>query len=91
MIFDNKLDFSMHLISITKKVNIKLNVLIRVPKYMNLEQRTFLTSSFIKSQFIYCLLIWMFCSKKARHRLNNIHERSLHLINQYYFSILLEF
>ena len=28
----------------------------------------------------------MFCSKKALHRLNNIHERSLRLIHQNYIS-----
>ena len=30
----------------------------------------------------------MFCSKKALHRLNNIHESSLNLIDQYYISNL---
>ena len=55
--FDNKLDISSHLTSITKKANIKLNNLSRVQKYMTPEQKTFLTSSFIKSQFNYCPLI----------------------------------
>ena len=32
--FDNKLDFSTHLTSIAKTVNIKLNALTRVQKYM---------------------------------------------------------
>ena len=68
---DSKLDF-MHLTSITKKANIKLNVLTRVQKYMTPEQKAFLTPSFRKSQFNYCPLIWMFCSKKALHRLNII-------------------
>ena len=75
--FDKKLEFSLHFISITKKTNIKLNNLTKVQKYMTPEQKTFLTSSFIKSPFNYCPLIWMFCLKKAPHRLNNIHERSL--------------
>ena len=70
---DNKLDFSSHLTSITKKANIKLNNLTGVQKYMILEQKNFLTSSFIKSQFNYCHLIWMFCLRKALYRLNNLH------------------
>ena len=53
---------------------------------MNTEQKTFLTASFINSQFNYCLLIWMFCLKKALHKLNNIHERSLRFILQDYVS-----
>ena len=75
---DNKVDLSLHLNSITKKANRKLNNLTRVQKYMTPEQKI-LTSSFIKSQFSYCPLIWMFCLKKALLRLNNIHERSLPL------------
>ena len=46
IIFQIKLDFSSHLTSITKKVNIKLNNLTVVKK----------TSSFINSQFNYCPL-----------------------------------
>ena len=51
---------------------------------MTPEQKTFLTSSFIKSQFNYCPVIWTFCSKKPLHRLNNIHEISLGLIHHDY-------
>ena len=61
IIFDNKLDFFLHLTRITKKANIKLNNLTRVQKYIVLEQKAFLTSSSIKSQFNYCPLIWMLC------------------------------
>ena len=37
-------------------------------------------SSFIKSQFNYCPLIWMFCSRTSMNNLNNIHEKCLHLV-----------
>ena len=47
--YDNKLDFSTYLTSITKKANIKRNTFTRVKKYVNPEQKTFLSSS--KSQF----------------------------------------
>ena len=50
---------------------------------MTPEEKT-LTSSFIKSQFNYYSLIWMFCLKKALHRWNNIRETSLRLIHQGY-------
>ena len=65
--FDNKLYFAMHLTSITKIVNIKLNTFTRVKKYITPEQKTFMSSSFVKSHFNYCPLIWMFCSKVAFH------------------------
>ena len=53
---------------------------------MTPKQKTFLLSSFIKSQFSCCALFWMFCLQKALHRLNNIHERSLRLTHQDYVS-----
>ena len=80
--FDNNLNFSTHLTSITKKANIKLNTLTRVQMYITLGQKT-LSSSFLKSQFNHCPIIWMYFSKEALHRLNNIHERSLPLIHDY--------
>ena len=63
--FDNKLNISTHLTSSTKQANIKLNALNRVQKCMAPEHKTFLTSSFIKSQFNYCFIISMFCSMKV--------------------------
>ena len=80
--FDTKLDFSTHLASITKNVNIKLNVVTILQKHESPEQKAFLTSSFIKSQFNHRPLIWIFCSKKALCRLNNIQKRSLRHIHQ---------
>ena len=80
--FDNKLDFSSHLTSITKRVkNIKLNSLIRVQKCMTPGQKILLTSFFIKSHH-YCFLIWISCLKKAPHGLKSIHEKYLRLIHQ---------
>lgn len=70
--FDRKLDFSTHHTSTTEKANIKLITLTGVHKSLNSDQKTLLASSFIKFQFNYCPLIWMFCSKEALRRLNKI-------------------
>ena len=37
-------------------------------------------NSFIESQFKYCLLIWMFCSRKSNDKINRLHERSLRIV-----------
>ena len=87
--YDNKLDFSIWLdlfTSITKKANVKLNTFIRVQNYITPKPNTFLSSSFTKSRFNYCPLIWIFCSKETLHRLNDIHGRFLRLIYQDYVS-----
>ena len=34
----------------------------------------------IKSQFTYCPLVWMFCSRTSNNLINETHERSLRLI-----------
>ena len=78
--FDNKLFFPSHLTSITKKVNIRLNNLTRVKKYIIPEQKTLISLSSIKSRFNYCPLIWMFCSNSDFHRLIITDVRSLRLI-----------
>ena len=91
---DNKLNFGIHLLNITKNANKKSNALTRVQKYVNTNQKKLSSfplnqkkfSSFIKSQFTYCPLIWMFCTKRSLRRINNIHERCLRLIQQNYRS-----
>ena len=43
-----------------------------------------LASSYVNSQFDYCAIIWMFCSKKSNLRLENIHKRTLRVVfNEY--------
>ena len=41
--------------------------------------RTIITS-FIESQFSYCLLIWMFHSRSLNRQINRLHERGLRLV-----------
>ena len=46
----------------------------------------------VKSQFHYCPLAWMFCSRKSNNLLNKVQERALRLITNDYqssFNILL--
>ena len=43
-----------------------------------------LASSFVNSQFNYCVIIWIFCSRKLKFRLENIHKRALRAVfNEY--------
>ena len=69
---DNRLNFATHTLNITKNANKKFNALTRVQKYMTTDQKKLISSFFIKSQFTYCQLIWMFCTKCSLYRINNI-------------------
>ena len=33
--------------------------------------------TFFESQFSYCPLLWMFCSRKLNHKIDRLHERAL--------------
>ena len=37
-------------------------------------------SAFIESQFSYCPLLWMFCSKAMNDKINSIHKRALQIV-----------
>ena len=42
--------------------------------------------TFIDSQFSYCLLLWMFCSRKMDRKISRLHERSLRIVYNDYKS-----
>ena len=47
---------------------------------MSLEKRRILMKAFIESQFNYCPLIWMLCSRTLNNKINHIHERTLRTV-----------
>ena len=43
-----------------------------------------LTSSVINIQFNYCAIVYMFCTRKLKLRLENIHKRTLRVVYSEY-------
>ena len=84
VIIDNELNFQSHIDSICTKTNQKLNALFRVSNFMTVEKLNLLINSFIRSQFSYCPLIWMFCNRTSMNKINKIQERCLRLISNDY-------
>ena len=80
IVIDKNLKFDEHVLSICKKVGRKVSVLSRISKFLSFTRRKILMKSFVESQFAYCPLVWMFCSKKSNNRINQIHERALRLV-----------
>ena len=56
---------------------LKLCALGRVCKFLNLEHRGSLMKAFTESQFAYCPLVWMLCSRMF---CNNLHRRALRIV-----------
>ena len=79
---DNKLTFGPHVSDICSKVSQKLHALSRVGHLMSFEHRKYIFNAFIRSQFGYCPLVWMFHSRKLNQRINRLHERALRIVYQ---------
>ena len=79
MIIDKNLNFNAHLNKLCKKASGKVSALARVAKLLPFYRRRMLLKSFVESQFSYCPLVWMFCSRRINRKINHIHERALRL------------
>ena len=77
---DNKLTFDSHIKSICRKAGQKLSALSRISPYLETDKKELLFKNMVKSQFSYCPLVWMFCSRNTNNLINKIQERSLRLI-----------
>ena len=78
---------------VQRLINRKLSVLLRMSKFLCLDKRRTVFKSFIESQFKYCPLIWMLCSRSSNKKINRLHERALRLVYDDYsssFETLLE-
>ena len=82
IIIDSNLTFENHINSICKKASQKLNDLVRIAPYMNIQKRRTIMKYFVTSQFSYCPLIWMFHSRRLNNKINSIHERALRITYQ---------
>ena len=90
---DKGLRFREHTGDICKKAASKLTALARLAKIVPFDKKRLMMNSFIQSQFSYCPLVWMFCTRELNNRINSIHRRALRVIYLDYsstFSELLE-
>ena len=81
---DKQLNFEKHLLKLCKKVSGKVSALARLFKIIPFEKKRLLMKTFIESQFSYCPLIWMFCSRTINRKINHLHERGLRLVYEDY-------
>ena len=83
---DKNLDFEEHLSIICKKASQKVSALARMARILSFPKRKLILNTFIESQFSYCPLVWMFCSRKLNRGINYIHERAIRLVYDDYTS-----
>ena len=83
---DKNLNFEKHISNVCKKASQKVSALARITRILPFWKRRTILKAFIESQFSYCPLVWMFCSRK----MNFIHERALRLVYDDYTSSFVE-
>ena len=71
------INFKRHIQNICHKAINKSKALLRIRKFLNLEQPQVLAEAYISSNFRYCPLIWMFCGKISRNLIVKTHCRTL--------------
>ena len=77
---DNELNFENHIKSLCSKASQKLGVLQRFSNLLDARKKNLVFNSIIKSQFSYCPLVWMFCSRRSNSLVNNVNERALRIV-----------
>ena len=83
---ERNLNFDDHVISLRKKAVRKLAVLARSSTFMSFKQKRNLMKTFVESQFQFCLLIWMFHSRKVNSKINHLQERSSRIVYNDYIT-----
>ena len=77
---DNKLTFKSHIKNLCEKTSQKIRVLLRFSNNLNDSQKSLILNSIVKSQFSYCPLVWIFCSRTCNNMINKVNERALRVL-----------
>ena len=77
---DKNLNFKIHVSNLCKRASQKVHAVAKVSSFMNPDKLRLLMNSFIKSQFSYCPLIWMFHDRGINAKINKIQERALRIV-----------
>ena len=83
---DKNLNFNAHIANLCKTANQKVSALARIAKLLPFKRKRILFKAFIESQFSYCPLVWMFCSRQMNRKINHVHERALRIVYNDYES-----
>ena len=74
---DNKLNFEKNVTALCQKAGHQLNALSRTHKQIGFQEIKMLLDILIFSNFIYCPLVWHFCSAALSQKIEKIQERAL--------------
>ena len=76
---DRDLKCDEHVNNLCKKACQKLDALVRIASFMDVDKKRMIMKAFIELRFGYCPLVWMFHSRTLNNKINQIHERALRI------------
>ena len=77
---DRELKFDLHINNVCRLANFKVRCLYRIRQFLDNQQARRLCNAFVLSNFNYCPLIWMYCSKALNAKINLVHKRALRAV-----------
>ena len=81
---DAKLNFNEHIKNLCNRASHQINALKRISRYLDIDGRLRIYQAFIKSNFTYCPVSWIFCGKRNSDKLEKLQERALRVVyNEY--------
>ena len=80
VIIDRDFKFKEYIETVISKAGSKLTALARLSHILPFSKMKLLLESFVKSQFSYCPLVWMFSNRELNSRIDKIQERSLRIL-----------
>ena len=80
VIIDSNLKFDIHVNSLIKIAGRKLTAMSRLSRVLSFSKLRMLITSIFESQFAYCPLVWMFCSRSLNGNINTLHERAMRIL-----------
>ena len=83
---DSKFNFENHISHICKKAGNHLNVLKRLSKFINKNDRMAIFRAFILCHFQFCSVVWHFCGLGSMTKMERIQERALRFVHGDYTS-----
>ena len=66
---DDKLRFQKHISVICSRASRQINAMNRVSKFLSKDCKTKLYNAFILSNFLYCSIVWHFCSSHCSYKM----------------------
>ena len=82
----NSLKFETHVKEVCNKVNQQVHAFGRLRPYLGEQKSKLLLNSVVMSNFPYCRLIWLLCSKAGDKEINRTHKCALRTLYRDYKS-----